>query len=245
MNEDDAVGGELRTVGVLGGMSSQSTIEYYRLIDEGINDVRDGHHAAELLIRSVDFGTIERFIRTEQWGDAGEYLAAAATDLEAGGADFVVMATNTMHRVAPRLEAALSIPFVHIVDPTADAIRAEGLDTVGVLGTRATMEGAFYRERFEERGIDVVVPDSSRFGELDRIIFEELTKGEIRESSRAFYLGAIDSLVERGAEGIVLGCTEIELLVEQTDRPGVPLFDTTALHVERAVERSLAGKTDA
>ncbi|WP_042662139.1 aspartate/glutamate racemase family protein [Haloferax sp. ATB1] len=244
MNGDDAGGGERRTVGILGGMSSQSTVEYYRLIDEGINDARGGHHAAELLIRSVDFGTVERFIRTEQWDDAGEYLAGAATDLEAGGADFVVMATNTMHRVAPRIEAALSVPFVHIVDPAADAIHAKGLDAVGILGTRATMDGAFYRERFEARGIDVILPDRSRFDELDRIIFEELTKGEVRESSRAFYLEAIDSLVERGAESIVLGCTEIELLVEQTDRPGVPLFDTTALHAERAVERSL-GQTDA
>jgi aspartate racemase len=150
------------------------------------------------------------------------------------------MATNTMHRVAPRIEAALSIPFLHIVDAAADAILADGLETVGVLGTRATMDGAFYRERFEEHGIDVIVPEESRRDEIDRIVFEELTKGEIREASRDYYLKAVDQLVERGADGIVLGCTEIELLVEQADRPDVPLFDTTALHVERAVERSLA-----
>jgi len=229
------------TVGILGGMSSQSTIEYYRLLDEGINEALGGHHAADLVIRSVDFGEIERFIREERWDDAGAFLADAARDVEAAGADFVVMATNTMHRVAPAIEDALSVPFVHIVDATADAIDAAGIDTVGVLGTAAVMEGDFYAERFADRGIDVIVPDDEDRTLVDDVIFEELTGGVIREESRNAYLRVIDDLVEAGAEGVVLGCTEIDLLVEQSDRPGVLLFDTTALHVERAVEYSLHG----
>jgi len=229
------------TVGILGGMSSQSTIEYYRLLDEGINEALGGHHAADLVIRSVDFGEIERFIREERWDDAGAFLADAARDVEAAGADFVVMATNTMHRVASAIEDALSVPFVHIVDATADAIDAAGIDTVGVLGTAAVMEGDFYAERFADRGIDVIVPDDEDRTLVDDVIFEELTGGVIREESRNAYLRVIDDLVEAGAEGVVLGCTEIDLLVEQSDRPGVLLFDTTALHVERAVEYSLHG----
>jgi aspartate racemase len=229
------------TVGVLGGMSSQSTIEYYRLLDEGINDALGGHHAADLAIRSVDFGAIERFIREERWDDAGAFLAAAARDVENAGADFVIMATNTMHRVAPAIEEALSVPFVHIVDATADAIDDAGIDTVGVLGTAAVMEGEFYAERFADRGIDVMVPGSDDRALVDDVIFEELTSGVIRDESRAAYLRVIDDLVDAGAEGVVLGCTEIELLVDQSDRPGVPMFDTTALHVERAVENSLDG----
>ena len=229
------------TVGVLGGMSSQSTIEYYRLLDGGINDAFGGHHAADLVIRSVDFGRIERFIREERWSDAGEFLAAAATDLEAAGADVVVMATNTMHRVAPRIVESLSIPFLHIVDATAEAITSAGLETVGVLGTASVMAADFYAERFGDHGIDTVVPGPDDRELVDTVIFEELTKGEIHERSRAAYLRVIDDLVDAGAEGIVLGCTEIELLVEQSDRPDVPMFDTTALHVERAVEYSLDG----
>lgn len=230
---------EPRTVGVLGGMSSQSTIEYYRLIDEGVNDALGGHNAGDVLIRSVNFADVEEFIRTERWDAAADYLAEAARDLEAGGAEFVIMATNTMHKVAPQIAEAISVPFFHIVDVTADAITAAGLDTVGVLGTDAVMSKSFYRDRFAEHGIDVVVPDSDDREVVDRIIFEELTRGEIRDESRQTYLRVIDDLTEAGAQGIVLGCTEIELLVDQSDRPDVPMFDTTALHVERAVEHSL------
>ncbi|MFC7137622.1 aspartate/glutamate racemase family protein [Halobaculum litoreum] len=227
------------TVGVLGGMSSQSTVEYYRRLDAGINDVRGGHHAADLVIRSVDFGEVERFIREDRWEEAGAFLAAAARDVEAAGAEVVVMATNTMHRVAPAIEDALGVPFVHIVDPTAEAVTAAGLDTVGVLGTSAVMEGDFYADRFADHGIDVVVPDEADRRLVDDVIFDELTAGVVSEESRAAYLRVIDDLVDAGAEGVVLGCTEIDLLVEQRDRPDVPLFDTTALHVERAVEWSL------
>ncbi|SER41621.1 aspartate/glutamate racemase family protein [Natrinema salaciae] len=234
---------EPQTIGVLGGMSSQSTIEYYRRIDEGINEAVGGHNDGDLLVRSVNFGDIERFIRTDAWESAGEYLVEAAQGLEAGGADFVVMATNTMHKVAPEITQSLSIPFVHIVDVTADAILESGVETVGVLGTRATMEQSFYRERFAEHGIDVVVPGPAAREAVDTIIFEELTKGVVRADARERYLAEIDTMVSEGAAGIVLGCTEIDLLVEQADRPEIPMFDTTALHVERAIELSLGETT--
>ncbi|QSG05919.1 aspartate/glutamate racemase family protein [Halapricum desulfuricans] len=230
---------DLRTIGVLGGMSSESTITYYRQIDQGINDALGGHAAGEVLIRSVNFAEIERFIRTEQWDTAGDYLAQAARGLEAGGADFVVMATNTMHRVAPAIERAISIPFVHIVDVTADAIRTAGIETVGLLGTRPTMEASFYRDRLAEHGIDTVVPEPTDREAVDAIIFEELTDGIVTDESRERYLDVVDDMVAAGADGVVLGCTEIELLIEQADRPDVPLFDTTALHVERAIAHGL------
>ncbi len=229
---------DLRTIGVLGGMASASTVEYYRRLDAGVNDALGGHTDADLLIRSVNFGRIERRIDEGEWAAAGEHLAGAATALEAGGADLVVLATNTMHRVAPRIVDALSIPFLHIVDATADAVRAAGLDTVGVLGTRATMEGAFYADRFADHGVETVSPDAPARETVDRVIFDELTRGEVRETSREAYLDVIDDLVAAGAEGIVFGCTEIDLLLDAEDVP-VPVFDTTALHVERALERAL------
>ncbi|WP_330632148.1 aspartate/glutamate racemase family protein [Halocatena halophila] len=233
---------DIQTVGVLGGMSSESTVTYYRQINAGINNELGGHGAGEVLIRSVNFATIERFIRTEQFDRAGEYLGEAAQALERGGAAFIVMATNTMHRVASAIDSAISIPFVHIVDVAADAICAADIGTVGILGTTTTMEQPFYRDRFAEHGIDVVVPEPSERAEINRIIFEELTKGVVSEASRERYLDAVDAMEAMGAEGVVLGCTEIEMLIEQADRPAMPLFDTTALHVERAVEMSLDGQ---
>lgn len=230
---------DLRTIGVLGGMSSESTIAYYRQIDRRINEALGGHAAGDLAIRSVNFGDIERFIRNDQWETAGEYLAAAANELEAAGAEYIVMATNTMHRVAPAIMDAISVPFIHIVDVTADAIRDAGLETVGVLGTKPTMEASFYRDRLADHGIDVIVPDPAEREAVDRIIFDELTDGIVREASRERYLETVDAMVAAGAEGVVLGCTELELLIEQADRPAVPLFDTTAIHVTRAAEYAL------
>jgi aspartate racemase len=230
---------DLRTVGILGGMSSQATAEYYRLLNEGVNEALGEHNAAEVLISSVNFQNVERCIRQEEWDLAASYLVEKARNLEAGGADFVVMATNPMHKVAPQLSDALGVPFVHIVDVAADAIADAGLDTVGLLGTRETMEMPFYRERFDEHGIDVVVPDAAARERADEIIFEELVRDVVTEDSRERYVDCMESMVEDGAEAIVLGCTEIELLVSQDDFPGTPLFDTTALHVDRTVELSL------
>lgn len=232
---------DLRTVGVLGGMSSQATAEYYRLLNGGINRELGGANAAEVLVRSVNFRNVERFMDRGAWDEAGAYLAEKAARLEAGGADFALMATNTMHKVADRVAGAISIPFVHIVDPTADAVLDAGLDAVGLLGTRATMEMPFYRDRFAARGIEVVVPEESARGRVDEIIFDELVAGTIREDSRAEYVSVMEELVDSGAQGIVLACTEIELLVSAEDFPDAPLFDTTTLHVERAVELSLGG----
>jgi aspartate racemase len=226
----------LNTIGVLGGMSSQSTIEYYRALDGRFNDHLGGHNAGNLLIRSVNFAEIEQYIHSDEWDAAGSYLSNAATELEAGGADVIIMATNTMHKIAPQISDAVSVPFLHIVDATADAVLDAQIDTVGVLGTETVMTDSFYRDRFADHGIDIVVPAAESRKEVDRIIFDELTKGEIRSESHDTYLAVIDELVRAGADGIVLGCTEIDLLVDQTDRPDVPLFDTTALHVKRAVE---------
>lgn len=229
----------LKTIGVLGGMSSQSTVEYYRQLDTGINDALGGHSAGDLLIRSVNFEDIKQHLRTGSWEAAGRQLSTAAAELEAGGADVIVMSTNTMHKVAPQIVDAISVPFLHIVDVTADAVLDAGVDTVGILGTETVMTDAFYRNRLVQHGIDVVTPDESSRVAVNRIIFEELTRGTIRSESKRTYLNVIDELVGSGAEGVVLGCTEIDLLVDQSDRPEIPLFDTTALHVEQAVEHSL------
>jgi aspartate racemase len=240
---DEAAGTDdadaLRTVGVLGGMSAESTVHYYQGLNTGVNDALGGHAAAPVVIDSVNFADVATMIDDDRWDEAGAYLADHARAVERAGADFVVMATNTMHRVADDLTAALSIPFVHIVDPTAEAIADRGIDTVGVLGTAATMEGAFYRERFADHGIDTVAPDAGTREEIDRIIFEELVHGEVRDDSRETYLDTIGDLRAAGAEGVVLGCTEIEMLVGASHVPETPLFDTTALHVERAVELCL------
>lgn len=209
---------DLATVGILGGMSSESTRTYYERIDREVNDALGGHNASDLVIRSVNFAEIERWIRTEQWDEASDLLVDAALDLEAAGADFVLIATNTMNRVAPCIVEALSIPFVHIVDPTAQAVREDGIDTV--------------------------VPNSEDRAAVDRIIFEELTAGRVEADSRERYLEVIQQLLADGAEGIVLGCTEIELLVDQSDCPETRLYDTTSLHVDCAVERSLANAPD-
>jgi aspartate racemase len=228
---DEAAGaGEadgLRTVGVLGGMSAESTVHYYQGLNAGVNDALGGHASAPVVIDSVNFADVAAMIDDDRWTEAGAYLADHARALQRAGAAFVVMATNTMHRVADDLTAALSIPFVHIVDPTAEAIADRGIDTVGVLGTAATMEGAFYRERFADHGIETVTPDADAREEVDRIVFEELVHGEVRDDSRETYLDAIDDLRAAGAAGVVLGCTEIEMLVEQSHVPETPLFDTT------------------
>ncbi|WP_439025393.1 aspartate/glutamate racemase family protein [Haloarchaeobius sp. DT45] len=230
---------DLQTIGILGGMSSASTVTYYQRLNSGVNDALGGHHSADVLLSSVDFGVVESCIREDRWDDAGAYLAEKARGLEAGGADFVIMATNTMHRVVPAITDALSIPFHHIVDATAHAAKTDGVHTVGVLGTKPVTEEPFYRERFDENGLDVVMPDAEGRQLVHDVIFDELTKGIVSDEAREAYLTVMDDLVDRGADGIVLGCTEIELLVSDSDFDRVPLFDTTDLHVQRALELSL------
>jgi aspartate racemase len=229
----------MKTIGVLGGMSSVATAEYYRRINEGVNAHRGGHSAAEIVLYSVDFGMIEGFIRHEQWDQAADYLAERAQRLERAGAEFLILATNTMHRVAVELQDAIGIPLVHIVDATADAATADGANTLGLLGTTPVMEADFYRARFADHGFAVLVPAERDRALVHRVIFEELTRGIIDDHSRQEYLRIMGDLVGRGAQGIVLGCTEISLLVAAEDMPGTVLYDTTALHVDRAVSISL------
>jgi aspartate racemase len=230
----------MKTVGLIGGMSWESTVPYYRLINETVKKRLGGLHSAKIVLYSVDFHDIERLQQTGDWPAAGALLAGAARSLEAAGADFLVLCTNTMHKVADHIEAAVAIPLLHIVDPTAAAIKGAGHTTVGLLGTRFTMEQAFYRERLIERhGLQVLVPEAADREAIHRIIFEELCLGVVRPESRSLYRNIMAKLAAQGAEAIILGCTEISLLVSQADAE-VPLFDTTALHAQAAAEWALA-----
>lgn len=229
----------MRTIGILGGMSSVASAEYYRRINEGVNAHQGGHSAAELVLYSVDFGVVEGFIRDERWDQAAQYLAARAQRVERAGAEFLILATNTMHRVAVELQDAIGIPLVNIVDPTADAAIADGVHTLGLLGTAPVMEADFYRSRFASFGLAVLVPPERDRAVVHRVIFEELTHGIIDDHSRQEYVRIMRDMVGQGAQGIVLGCTEISLLVAPEDLPGTVLYDTTAQHVDRAVRISL------
>jgi aspartate racemase len=229
-----------RVIGMLGGMSWESTAEYYRLANELVRDRLGGLHSARLVLASVDFAEIERLQVAGEWELAGRLLADEAARLQAAGAELLVLCTNTMHKVADQVQAAVSIPLLHLADTTAAAVRAAGLRTVGLLATGFTMEQDFYRERLAGHGLRVLVPDASDRAEVHRIIYEELCLGVVRDDSRELYREVIDRLVAAGAEGIILGCTEIELLIGAADSP-VPVFPTTRLHVEAAVDASLAG----
>lgn len=223
-----------RLIGLIGGMSWESTVPYYRLINQAVAERLGGLHAARILLHSVDFGPIERLQREGRWDVAGDELARIACLLEAGGAELLVLGTNTMHRVAERIESAVSIPLLHIADPTAAAIRRDGHAVVGLVGTRFTMEQAFYRDRLRERhGLRVITPDADAREALHRIIYDELCRGIVRPQSREVYRRCIAGLAARGAQAVVLGCTEISLLVGAGDAE-VPLYDTTAIHARAA-----------
>lgn len=229
----------MKTIGLIGGMSWESTVPYYRHINELVKQRLGGLHSARVVLYSVDFHDIERLQHSGRWEDAGAHLAAAGRALEAAGAHFLVLCTNTMHKVAPAIEAAVSIPLLHIADPTAAAIRRAGIGTVGLLGTRFTMEEDFYRGRLEsQHAIRVVVPNAEDRERVHRVIYDELCRGVVREESRSEYCGVIDRLRALGAEGVILGCTEIAMLVSPSDS-SVPIFDTTRLHAASAVEFAL------
>jgi aspartate racemase len=229
----------MRVIGMLGGMSWESSAEYYRLANELVRERLGGTHSARCLLASVDFADIEALQERGDWDEAARQLASLAQGLEAGGADLLVLCTNTMHKVADEVQAAVSIPLLHLGDVTAQAVTKAGLDTVGLLGTAYTMEQAFYRDRLAGHGLCVLVPDAPDRAQVHRIIYDELCLGVIREPSRQVYREIIGRLVAAGAQGIVLGCTEIELLVGACDSP-VPLFPTTRLHVQAAVDAALA-----
>jgi aspartate racemase len=228
----------LKTVGLLGGMSWQSTIPYYRIINESIRDALGGFHSARIVLYSVDFAEVEELQRAGRWQESGELLAAAAKALERAGADFVVICTNTMHIVADSIAGAISIPLLHIADATADVVAAAGVHKVGLLATAFTMEKEFYRARLEAHGLEVLIPNEADRKEVHRVIYEELVLGAIVPASRAFYRNAIADLIARGAEGIIFGCTEIGLLIDQSDSP-VPVFDTTVIHAQAAARHAV------
>lgn len=236
----------MKIIGLLGGMSWESTLPYYRQINETIKDRLGGLHSAKIILYSVDFHDIERLQQADDWEAAATLLAAAARSLAAAGADFLVLCTNTMHKVAPSIEAAAGIPLLHVADPTAAAIKRAGHSTVGLLGTRFTMEQAFYRDRLSARhGLTVIVPQAQDRETIHRIIYEELCRGVLLPESRDAYRRIMASLASRGAEAIILGCTEISLLVTGRDST-LPLFDTTAIHARAAAEAALlADRIDA
>ncbi|MDQ0843200.1 aspartate/glutamate racemase family protein [Streptomyces sp. V1I6] len=229
----------MRTIGLIGGMSWESSAEYYRLLNELVRDRLGGLHSARCVLHSVDFAEIEELQTAGEWERAGEILAAAARGLEAAGADLLLICTNTMHKVAGQVEAAVRVPLLHLADATADAVRARGLTRVGLLGTAFTMEQDFYRERLAGHGLEVLTPDAEGRALVHRVIYDELCLGVVRDESRARYQKVIGELVDAGAEGVVLGCTEIELLIGPGDSP-VPVFPTTRLHALAAVEAALA-----
>ena len=230
-----------RVIGLLGGMSWESSAQYYRLINEGVRDRLGGLHSARCLMWSLDFAEIAELQHAGRWTEATALLIEGARRLERGGADFLVICTNTMHRKAEEVQASVDLPLLHIADPTAERIRASGFSRVGLLGTTFTMEQDFYKGRLASRhGLEVLVPDPADRAEVHRVIYDELVKGRVVEASRLAYRQVIDRLVQRGAQAIIMGCTEIMLLVKPDDS-AVPVFDTTALHAKAAVDWALAG----
>lgn len=226
----------MKTIGLLGGMSWESTILYYQFLNEGVRERLGGLHSARILMRSVDFAEIEQFQVRGQWQEAGERLALFAKGLQEAGADMILICTNLMHKVAPRIRAEIDVPVLHIADAAGMQIQRRGLNTVGLLGARYTMQEGFYRERLKEKfGLDVVIPDADDCEYVHQVIFKELCQGKFTETARRNYLDIIERLRQRGAEGVILGCTEIPLLVRQDDTD-LPLFNTTALHAEYALE---------
>ncbi|MEW2436572.1 aspartate/glutamate racemase family protein [Streptomyces caniferus] len=229
----------MKVIGLIGGMSWESTAEYYRLLNELARRRLGGLHSARCVLYSLDFAEIEQLQVQGRWEEAGEILASAARSLEKAGADMVLICTNTMHKVAGQVEAAVGVPLLHLADATADAVRAAGVRKVGLLGTAFTIEQDFYRARLEAAGLDVCVPDAEGRALVHQVIYEELCLGIVKDESRKEYQRVIGGLVEAGAEGVILGCTEIELLVGPQDSP-VPVFPTTRLHAEAAIDAALA-----
>jgi aspartate racemase len=229
----------MKTIGLIGGMSWESSTEYYRLINTFVKERLGGFHSAKCVLLSVDFAEFEILLRENRWAELAQSLIAAAQSLERAGADLVLLCTNTMHKVADDIQASIQVPFLNIVDATAECIKAQGLTAVGLLGTRFTMEEDFYVGRLTQRfGLQVLTPEVDEREMIHRVIFDELCLGDVRATSKAQYLAVIDRLIDRGAQGIILGCTEIGMLIQPEDCR-VPIFDTTRLHARAAVEFAL------
>ncbi|MBT3713430.1 MAG: aspartate/glutamate racemase family protein [Anaerolineae bacterium] len=229
----------MKTIGLLGGMSWESTALYYRWINELVREKLGGLHSAKIAMYSVDFQEIEELQHSGEWDATGKILSTAAKQIENAGADFLLICTNTMHKVAPQVEAAIDIPLLHLADATANRIKADGIKNIGLLGTRFTMEQDFYAGRLrDEHGLNVILPSSAEREIVHRVIYEELVVGVVRDVSRREYLRIMDGLRAQGAEGVIEGCTEIVMLVQQ-EHTDIPLFDTTAIHAQAAVEMAL------
>lgn len=229
----------MKTIGVIGGMSWESTVSYYQLLNKAVNQAKGGFHSAKLILNSVDFAEIEQLQRDGEWDKTAVILGEAAQSLERAGADFILIATNTMHIVASQVEEAVNVSLIHIADATGAQLVKQGITKVGLLGTAFTMEQTFYKQRLTDKfGIEVIVPNGVQRKLVHNIIYDELCKGQISSRSRNDYQSIIEELSENGAQGVILGCTEIGLLIKQEDT-NVPLFDTTNLHVEAAVHEAL------
>ncbi len=225
----------MKTIGLIGGMSWESTVSYYQLINETIKEKLGGLHSGKILLYSVDFAEIEHYQAIGDWDRSAQVLSEIAQKLELAGADFIVIRTNTMHKVAPQIQESISIPILHIAQATAHALLENGIKKVGLLGTKYTMTQDFYKEKLLENGLEVVIPAQASLEEVNRVIYDELCLAQIKESSKQSYLAIIDDLKKSGAEAVILGCTEIGLLVKQEDTD-MPLFDTTAIHAKRVAE---------
>jgi len=228
----------MKTIGLIGGMSWESTQVYYRLLNQYVKKRLGGHHSAKVVLYSVDFAEIEALQHTGDWEGTASILSSAAQALERAGADFILIGTNTMHKIADDVAAAVSVPLLHIIDITAEALKAQNIQRVGLLGTKFTMEQRFYRDRMAEHGIEVIVPTEGQRDYVHQVIYHELCQGKFQASSKQAFLDIAADLAEQGAEGVILGCTEIGMLIHN-GQADIPLFDTTELHAKAAVEQAL------
>lgn len=229
----------MKTIGLIGGMSWKSSVEYYRIVNELVKAKLGGLHSAKSMMYSVDFAEVEALQHQAKWAEAAKMLVGAAQSLENGGADFIVLCTNTMHKVAEEIQSNVKIPFLHIADATAQRVKDSGIQTIGLIGTRFTMEEDFYKGRLEQKyGLNVRIPNAQEREIIHQVIYNELVVGKLEQHSKEQYIGIIEQMINQGAEGVILGCTEIGLLIHQEDSR-VPLFDTTRIHAEAAVEYAL------
>jgi aspartate racemase len=229
----------VQTIGLVGGMSWESSIEYYRMLNTGVEERLGGLHSAKVVMSSVEFAELTELQQAGRWDDVAAVLAEAAKGVERAGADLLLMCTTAFHKVADAVEAAVDIPFVHLADVVAEAAKDKGLTKIGLVGTKFTMERGFFTDRIASRGIEVVVPDAQHHDTVDRIVYDELVHGKVLDSSRRAVVSIVDELWDAGAQGVVLGCTELELLVKQADCE-LPVFPCTTLHVAAALDRALA-----
>lgn len=231
----------MKTIGLIGGMSWESTVPYYQIINEEVKQKLGGLHSAKIILYSVEFDEIEKCQSSGNWEKSGEILGHAAQGLEAAGADFILICTNTMHKVAPQIASMIHVPIIHIADATADALQEKHIGKVGLLGTKYTMTQDFYKQKLIDRGIEVIIPDAEDVETVNDVIFQELCVGKVLDESRVRFQEVIKRLQEKGAEGVLLGCTEIGLLIHQSDST-LPVFDTTLIHAKKAAEMALDGE---